>query len=205
MNEKCTNCGKALEAETRATCPFCRAPREIVSALARAEGGAIEAGLARVMTETLLAKDEEAEENFLMRELEVQGPLAPAELGAALARAADADPSIDQLEDLLAKDATDIVVEGIQLASLVDRSGDDLKVLRRGLTFLKHQQYGNALEWWTLHRQSLDPSRRRLDLLLLMMEAFTHSLARDADAAARTKKRIREHPEFAVLRPKAKP
>ena len=37
-----------------------------------------------------------------------------------------------------------------------------------------------------------------------MMEAFTHSLARDPDAAARTKKRIREHPEFAVLRPKAK-
>jgi hypothetical protein len=205
MNERCTNCGKALEAD-RTTCPFCRAPRGIVSALARADGGgSIEAGLARVMTESLLAKDEEAEENFLMRELEVAGPLAPAELGAALARAADADPSIDQLEDLLAKDATDIVVEGIQLASLVDRSGDDLKILRRGLTFLKHGQYGNALEWWTLHRQALDPSRRRFDLLLLMMEAFTHSLAHDVEAAARTRKRIREHPEFAVLRPKAKP
>lgn len=203
MNERCTNCGKALDAD-RATCPFCRAPRGIVSSLARADGGAIEAGLARVMTESLLAKDEEAEENFLLRELEIAGPLAPAELGAALARAADADPSIDQLEDLLAREASDIVVEGIALASLVDRGGDDLRILRRGLTFLKHQQYGHALEWWTLQRQSLDPSRRRFDLLLLMMEAFTHSLARDPDGAARARKRIREHPEFAVLRPKGK-
>lgn len=199
----CTNCGKALDAE-RATCPFCRAPRSLEGGLARAEGGAIEAGLARVMTEGLLARDDQEEENFLMRELEIAGPLAPAELGAALARAADADPSIDQLEDLLAKDATDLVVEGIQIASLVDRGGDDLKILRRGLTFLKHQQYPNALEWWTLQRQALDPSRRRFDLLLLMMEAFTHSLARDLDAAAATRKRIREHPELAVLRAKGK-
>ena len=37
-----------------------------------------------------------------------------------------------------------------------------------------------------------------------MMEAFTHTLAHDLDAAARTRGRIREHPEYAVLKPKAK-
>lgn len=204
MTERCSNCGKELDS-TRMTCAFCRAPRTLAGGLARDGGGAIEAGLARIMTDALLEKDEEAEANMLMRELEVQGPLAPAELGAALARAADADPSLDQLEDLLARDATEIVVEGIQLASLVDRNGDDVKVLKRGLTFLKHQQYANAREWWTLNRQALDPSRRRFDLLLLMMEAFTYSLAHDHDAAAKVKRRIREHPEYAVLRPKAKP
>ena len=206
MIDRCTNCGKELDS-ARTTCAFCRAPRALAGGLARegGEGGAIEAGLARIMTDALTEKDEDAEADMLMRELEVAGPLAPAELGAALARAASADPSIDQLEDLLARDATEIVIEGIQLASLVDRNGDDVKILKRGLTFLKHQQYSNALEWWRLQRQSLDPSRRRLDLLLLMMEAFTHSLAHDGDAAANVRKRIREHPEFAVLRPKAKP
>lgn len=202
--ERCANCGKALDAE-RTTCPFCRAPR-MLSSLARVDSGesAIEAGLARIMTDTLLAKDEATDLLMLDRELEVAGPLAPSELGAALARAADADPSLDELEVLLARDATDVAMEGIQLASLLDRGGDDLKILKRGLLFLKHQRFADALEWWTLHRQSLDPARRRFELLLLLMEAFTHSLAHDADAAARTRKRIREHPEYAVLKPKAR-
>lgn len=204
-SERCANCAKELDAE-RTTCPYCRAPRVFASLARVDEGGGrgIEAGLARIMTDTLLAKDEAADMLMLERELEVAGPLAPSELGAALARAADADPSIDELETLLARDATDIAMDGIQLASLVDRAGDDVKVLKRGLLFLKHQRYSDALEWWTLHRKALDPSRRRFELLLLLMEAFTHSLARDPDAAARTRTRIREHPEYAVLKPKPK-
>src|SRR4051794_24903439 len=132
-SERCANCAKELDAE-RATCPYCRAPRAFAS-LARADDGdgrGIEAGLARIMTETLLAKDEATDLLMLERELEVAGPLAPSELGAALARVADADPSLDELEVLLARDATDISMEGIQLASLVDRGGDDVKVLKRG-------------------------------------------------------------------------
>jgi len=203
--ERCSNCEKPLD-DDRSTCPYCRAPRAFAS-LARAdgfEGRGIEAGLARIMTDTLLAKDEAAEVMMLERALEVSGPLAPSELGAALARAAEADPSLDELETLLARDATDVALDGIQLASLLDRGGDDMKVLKRGLTFLKHEQFKHALEWWTLQRQALDPSRRRFELLLLLMEAFTHSLARDLDAAAQTRTRIREHPEYAALKPKPK-
>jgi len=203
--ERCANCDKPLE-DDRSTCPYCRAPRGAFGGLARAgtDERGIEAGLARIMTDTLLAKDEATDLLMLERELEVAGPLVPSELGAALARAAEADPSLDELEVLLARDATDVALDGIQLASLLDRGGDDLKILKRGLTFLKHEQFRNALEWWTLQRQALDPSRRRFELLLLLMEAFTHSLARDLDAAAQTRKRIREHPEYAALKPKPK-
>jgi hypothetical protein len=205
MSERCSNCAKQIE-DDRTTCPYCRAPRAFAS-LARVDGAGergIEAGLARIMTDSLLAKDEAADMLMLERELEVAGPLAPSELGAALARAADADPSLDELETLLARDATEVALDGIQLASLLDRGGDDLKILKRGLTFLKHEHFRNALEWWTLQRQALDPSRRRFELLLLLMEAFTHSLAHDLDAAAQTRKRIREHPEYAALKPKKK-
>jgi hypothetical protein len=204
-NERCPNCDMPLDAE-RGTCPYCRAPRGL-AALAReddAGGRAIEAGLARMMTETLLAKNEAAELLMLDRELEVAGPLAPSELGAALARMADADPSLDELEQLLARDANDIAMDGIQLASLVDHTGDDVKILKRGLLFLRHRRFSEACEWWNLQRQALDPSQRRFELLLLLMEAFTQTLAGDGEAAARTRRRIREHTEYARLKSKAR-
>jgi hypothetical protein len=206
--DRCTNCDRPLDPE-RTTCPYCRAPRaaSIMGGLARASGdGAIEGGLARVMTDTLLAKDETAELKMLEGELEIAGPLAPAELGAALlARAAEVDPSLDDLEGLLARDAGDVAMDGIQLASLLDRNSDDVKTIRRGLVLLKHHRFADAREYWRLHRQGIDPQspgRRRFDLLLLLMEAFTHGLSGDLDAAAQTRRKIREHPEYLLLKSK---
>jgi hypothetical protein len=117
---------------------------------------------------------------------------------------ADADPSLDELEQLLARDANDIAMDGIQLASLVDHAGDDVKILKRGLLFLRHRRFSEACEWWNLQRQALDPSQRRFELLLLLMEAFTQTLAGDGEAAARTRRRIREHTEYARLKSKAR-
>ena len=202
-DDSCANCARALDAD-RSTCPYCRAPRAFGSLTRDDDGGGrgIESGIARLMTDSMLAREEAAEMLMLERELEVAGALAPSELGAALARMADADPSLDELEGLLARDADDIAMDGIALATLVDRGGDDVTVLKRGLLFLKHRRFAEAAEWWTLQRQALDPSRRRFELLMLLMEAFTHTLASDPDAAARTKKRIREHPEYALLKAK---
>ncbi len=60
--DRCANCAMALDAE-RSTCPYCR-PRARFGSLAADEDGGgrgIEAGIARLMTEALLAKDEAAE------------------------------------------------------------------------------------------------------------------------------------------------
>jgi hypothetical protein len=202
--ERCSNCSASLDVD-RTTCPFCRAPRDS-AALARVETtweGGVADGLARIMTDALLAKDAAAEALLTGAELDVAGPLAPSELLAASALlAAQADPSLEEVEGLLAKDAPEVALEGIQLSSLVDRGTDETKILKRGLTFLKHRRYADALEWWTLQREALDPARRRFELLLLLMQAFTHSLAGELDAAAKTRKRIREHPVFRELAPR---
>jgi len=203
---RCENCDRAID-DLRAACPFCRMPRGGAS-LARAAGGDDDAwggGLAKVMTGGLLARDAAIDALLLDRELDVQGPLAPSELGAALARVDEAAlPTLNALEDLLVKDAAEVALDGITLVALVDRGKDDLKILKRGLTFLKHGRHGDALEWWVLQREGLDATRGRFELLLLLMEAFTCSLAGDGERAASTRRRIREHPLYVQLRQKGK-
>ena len=75
-----------------------------------------------------------------------------------------------------------------------------MRVLKRGLVFVKSGKYTEAIEWWTLQRQRLDASRARSQLLYLLMEAFTCSLARDAEGARDARRQIREHPLYAELR-----
>ena len=205
--DRCANCNAPMP-EERETCPYCRAPRG-AGGLARAgEHGsarAIEDGLARIVTESLLAKEIPLDEALLAFGAgagtdERAGFLAPSELHAAVARVEDAEPKLADLEALLAKDLPAVAIEGIQLSRLVDRSGDDVKVLKRGLLFVKAGKYAEAVEWWQLQRERLDASRARSHLLFLLMEAFTCSVARDSEGARDAKRRVREHPLFAELR-----
>jgi hypothetical protein len=196
----CLNCGQPFDAGV-STCPFCRAPRGLTG-LAVASRDADPSGdrLARVFTESMLARTDQRTEDLLARDL--AGPLAPSELHAAmdraLARASD-EPSLDNLENMLAQDST-VALDGIALTDLIDRRGDDAKIIKKGLVFLRNKRWPEALEWWSLHRESLDPSRERLQLLLLLLEAFTHRLAGDDRRAAQVRARIVDHPLFKRMR-----
>jgi len=190
----CENCGTAYDASA-IVCPFCRAPRGL-SGLARAPGP--EDRLDRMVTESLLARTDASIEDLLARDL--AGPLSPGDLRDALVRVdARTDPSVAELEGSLTLDAA-IALDGITLAELVDKSGDDVKIIKRGLTFLRNKRYPEALEWWSLHREKLDPGKERLALLLLLMEGFTHRLAGDHRRAADVHARILAHPLFRRMR-----
>ncbi len=190
----CENCGTAYDASA-IVCPFCRAPRGL-SGLARAPGP--EDRLDRMVTESLLARTDASIEDLLARDL--AGPLSPGDLRDALVRVdARTDPSVAELEGSLTLDAA-IALDGITLAELVDKSGDDVKIIKRGLTFLRNKRYPEALEWWSLHREKLDPGKERLALLLLLMEGFTHRLAGDHLRAADVHARILAHPLFRRMR-----
>jgi hypothetical protein len=190
----CENCGTAYDASA-IVCPFCRAPRGL-SGLSRAPGP--EDRLDRMVTESLLARTDASIEDLLARDL--AGPLSPGDLRDALVRVdARTDPTVAELEGSLTLDSA-LALDGISLAELVDKSGDDMKIIKRGLTFLRKRMFAEALEWWSLHREKLDPSKERLALLLLLMEGFTHRLAGDHRRAADVHARIMAHPLFRRMR-----
>jgi hypothetical protein len=191
----CDNCGTAYDAQA-IVCPFCRAPRGL-SGLSRTPGP--EDGLARMAgVESLLARSDGNIEDLLARDL--AGPLSPGDLRDALVRVdARTDPTVAELEGSLTLESA-LALDGISLAELVDKSGDDVKIIKRGLTFLRKRMFAEALEWWTLHREKLDPSKERLSLLLLLMEGFTHRLAGDHRRAADVSARIQAHPLFRRMR-----
>lgn len=191
----CENCGTAYDASA-IVCPFCRAPRGL-SGLARTAGP--EDGLARIAgLESLMARSDGNIEDLLARDL--AGPLSPGDLRDALVRVdARTDPTVAELEGSLTLDSA-LALDGISLAELVDKSGDDMKIIKRGLTFLRKRMFAEALEWWSLHREKLAPSQERLALLLLLMEGFTHRLAGDHRKAADVHARITAHPLFRRMR-----
>jgi hypothetical protein len=190
----CATCSNAFD-DTADVCPYCRAPRG-VGGLGRLD--VLEDRLARVETENMLARVDDGMEDLLTRDM--GGPLSPTELRDALVRVeAQSDPSVDSLEGALTRDAA-IALDGITLSELVDKAGNDMKIVRRGLTFLRNRRWAEALEWWSLHRESLDPSKDRLQLLLLLMEAFTHRLAGDRRRAQEASQRITSHPLYRRMR-----
>jgi hypothetical protein len=197
---KCANCSSLLP-DGAATCPTCRAPR---GAGALAVGGGVDRildeSLARIAAGDLLDRETLHE---LTRDLDpdLASPLAPSELRGALARIEDVGPSLPELEGLLTVD-TPAMLDGIKLGDLIDRGTSDVEVLRKGFVFLKRKRYADAVEWWSLHRQRLDPGRRRSELLLLLLEAYTHNLAGQPDRAQHLYDKIRQHPLFAEYRKK---
>jgi len=194
----CENCGTAYDASA-IVCPFCRAPRGL-SGLARNGGPAgSEDRLARMAgLESLMARSDGNIEDLLARDL--AGPLSPGDLRDALVRVdARNDPSVAELEGSLTLESA-LALDGITLSDLVDKSGDDVKIIKRGLTFLRAKRFAEALEWFSLHREKLDPSKERLGLLLLLMEGFTHRLAGDNRRAADVHARVLAHPLFRQMR-----
>ena len=190
----CDNCGSPYDAAA-IVCPFCRSPRGLAG-LSRMPSS--EDRLDRIVTENLLARSDAGIEDLLARDL--AGPLSPGDLRDALVRVDQRnDPSLADLENSLALESA-IAVDGITLAELIDKGGNDLKIIKRGLVFLKKQRWAEALEWWTLNRENLSPAQENLSLLLLLMEGFTHRLAGDHRRAADVHARIAQHPVYRRMR-----
>lgn len=191
----CDNCGQGYDASA-IVCPFCRAPRGVAGIASSARQA--EDRLDRVLTEQLLARTDARLDDLLARDLDA--PLQLGDLRDALARVDErTDPTVAELEGALTTNAA-IALDGITLADLVDPRGGDAKLVRRGLTFLRNQRYDEALEWWSLHREQLDPANERFALLLLLLESFTHRLAGNASRAVDINARIVAHPLYRRMR-----
>lgn len=188
----CANCASSVD-DAASACPYCRAPLG-TGGLARSPGvaDALVHGEDGMYSRT---------DDLLTRELaeQLEAPLTLAELTPMLAREEAKLPDLDRLESLLTRDV-DAQLDGITLASLLDRGASDTKILQRGLVFLRKQRWNEALEWWSLHREGLDATQERLSLLLLLMEAFTHDLSGNATRAAKVREQIRAQPILKRLR-----
>jgi len=191
----CENCGSPYDAAA-IVCPFCRAPRGVAGLSSTTRMN--EDRLDRLVTEQLLARSDAGLEDLLARDL--AGPLSPGDLRDALGRVEQrSDPTVADLEGALTLEAA-VALDGITLSDLVDARGNDVKIVKKGLTFLRNKRWAEALEWWTLHRDALSPAQDRLALLLLLLEGFTHRLAGDHRRAAEVHARVLAHPLYKRMR-----
>ena len=169
--------------------------------LAAGSGGlerSVREDLEKMQVESLLARQDAVDDITRQIEDGVRAPLALAEVGGVLDRLeGPVLPSFDNLKDLLVgPDASGLKIEKNLLTDLLRVGTEGQGIIKKGLVFLKHKKYAEAVEWWTLHRQGLDPKISRLHLLLLMMECLTYYWAGDGDRAARMRDQVRAHPLF---------
>jgi hypothetical protein len=187
---KCENCDRSYDAAALA-CPYCRAAVHL-DGLARVSSDRLD----RSATEALLSRYDTGIESLLGREL--AGPLALDELRDAVARVDAGDPSLAELESSLDRDAT-LALDGIALSDLVAPRSAEVTMIRRGLALARRRLWAEVLEWWALHRAS-HAGNERMQLVLLLLEAFTHRLAGDPARAAQTHARIAAHPIYRRMR-----
>jgi hypothetical protein len=159
---------------------------------------AVQEDLQRIRAESLLARQDSAQELTRALDASLAEPLVLSEITSHLDRLeGQTVPSYAELENLLAAPETrDLSMERNLLAQLMSEGGDTQGILKKGFVFLKHRRFAEALEWWTLHRQSLDPSSSRLSLLLLVMETLTHLWSGHAERAAAVRCQVTAHPLF---------
>jgi hypothetical protein len=164
---------------------------------------AVQQDLQRIRAEARLARQDSAQELTRALDASLAQPLALNEISQGLDRLeGQALPSFAELEGLLAApETTGLTMERNLLAELIKEGGEAQSILKKGLVFLKHRRYPEALEWWTLHRQGLDPTTSRLTLLLLVMETLTHLWSGHPERAATVRSQLTAHPLFRQVRP----
>ncbi len=153
---------------------------------------AIREDLERMRVNEILAREDAS--STLMRAIEesVRQPLAVAEVTSVLDRLES--PLLAEFKGMLDGPASGgLQMEKHLLDELLREGTEGQLILKRGLAFLKHRRYGEALEWWSLNRRNLDASTSQLHLLLLLMESLTHLWAGDRERAEATRDKIRAH------------
>ncbi len=165
----------------------------------------VQQDLQRIRAESLLARQDSAQELTRALDASLAEPLALNEITRSLDRLeGQALPSFSELEGLLAApEMTALTLERNLLAELIRDGGSTQSILKKGLVFLKHRRFPEALEWWSLNRQGLDPVSSRLALLLLVMETLTHLWSGHPERAAVARAQINAHPLFKQLQPRS--
>jgi hypothetical protein len=164
---------------------------------------AVQQDLQRIRAESLLARQDSAQELTRALDASLAEPLVLNEISKGLDRLeAQAEPSFSELEGhLAAPETSGLTMERSLLAELMKDGVETQTILKKFLVFLKHRRYPEALEWWTLHRQGLDQSTSRLALLLLVMETLTHIWSGNLERAAAVRGQVTAHPLFRQIRP----
>jgi hypothetical protein len=163
---------------------------------------AVQQDLQRIRAESLLARNDSAQELTRALDAALAEPLALSEITAGIDRLEGRVlPSFSELESLLASpETTGLTMERNLLAELIQDGGEAQSILKKGLVFLKHGRYPEALEWWALHRQGLDTATSRLSLLMLVMETLTHLWSGHPERAAATRNQVTAHRLFRQIR-----
>jgi hypothetical protein len=157
---------------------------------------AVREDLDRFLLESSVARQDSSAE--LVRDLQASAPLDLGELTGAMDRLEGAAvPSFSELENLLeSSEGNGLQLEKNLLADLLREGAEGQTILKRGLAFVKHRRYAQAVEWWVLNRQGLDAATSKLHLLLLIMETLTYHWANDATRAASAQQKVFAHPLY---------
>jgi hypothetical protein len=154
--------------------------------------------LDKMLSESLLARQDAAAE--LTRDIEeaVRAPLALAEISEVVNRLeGPVLPSFNELKDLLVSpEARGLEIEKNLLTDLLREGTEGSTILKKGLTFLKHRKYAEAVEWWSLNRGGVDPATSQLHLLLLIMECLTWHWSGNLARAAAVREQVRASPLY---------
>jgi hypothetical protein len=149
-----------------------------------ADGAKIRGDLDRLFTEKAMARADTGE--ALMRDMAAASVSLPSLMDIDRALLTD-EPSEKEYDRLLALDDVNALnVDGVRLNELLDRGvtgGEERKMVKRGLEFLKRRMYSEAAEWWLLNRPEDEVMNGRLHLLLSLFLVLTHKLAGDEAAA----------------------
>ncbi len=194
---KCNKCNSDIP-ETVFCCPNCRTPSNSgmlsVTTKTTSLDRVVSNHLARSISSSLLERVDNL--NNLDDEIERKAinSLTTNDLHGAITQLkSESTIALDKLEGLLDLNPDSITLHGITLSGLLDSSGNDVNILKKGIVFLKHRKYDEAVEWWTINRQRLDSKQKKLQFVLLIMEALTYSLSGDELKAEQMRKKIRSH------------
>lgn len=196
----CENCGTPLSKEV-IRCPNCK---EVVSKAGISYRGgqlSLDKAIAKSLTEqrsnNLLAKADSIDKLSSGFEKKGLSMLRPNDLENAINNIEKNNTtSLEDLESFLSLGSSQLSIEGVKLTSLLEGNMDLMDMLKKGLLFLKYKKYREAVTWWALHREKLDPAKDKARLLLLLLEAFTYQKVGDIDELKRIRAKIKNNPTY---------
>jgi hypothetical protein len=194
---KCKVCDCEIP-ESAIRCPNCKTPLNVgmisTSAGEFSLDRVVSARLARSLSSSLLEKADSSSSIANEIEKKTMTALTSSDLQSVVNHLQKkSNPDLGQIENMLDLNPGKVILEGISLAGLLDGKGDNIAVIKKGLVFLKHCKYAEATEWWTLNRQRIDSKQQKFQFVLLIMEAFTYSLAGDEVKTEQMRKKIHNH------------
>jgi hypothetical protein len=114
----------------------------------------------------------------------------------------DSFSSNEKIEQLLSLDKIgDIEIEGIRLKEILDNgvtSAEEKKIIRRGIQFLKHKMYREAIDYWSLNMPP-GHTNKRLHLILTLLLALAYNLSGNVSEARNALRSAKESSLFKTL------